>query len=504
VNFPSGALSLAIPDNTPNGVNHTINVTGIPAGAVVSAARVTLNMTHTWAGDIVFVLRAPNGQIINLDWYLSGTGGAGPTTGFTNTVISSTGTALLSSGGNPYTGTFRADLAAGAAGFPPGPNGFLPTTNLWSALWGGTPNPPNGGWTLAMYDGGPADLGVLTSWTLTLDYTAPAFATGIWTATPSSPNTMFTDPAATVPYTGTPVTTIYVNPTVSTVYSVVVTTSTPCTSAPLNVAVNVVNPVSNVVNPTNQSACVDGSATFSVSASGGPISYQWQVSTNGGATYSNITGATSATLTLNNVTQTMHNNLYRVVLSAPPCAGTTTTASATLTVNPLPLVTLSANPTAVKPGTSTTIAVSSTPAGATYSWTFNGQPLTGVTGSSYVATVDGIGSYTVTVTDVNGCVNTSSPFTITGLQDSRLFIYPNPAPDGMFQVRLFSGINFDYRRVNIYNSAGVKVAYREFPTTGPWEKMEFNLSNQASGVYIVEVVDRYDTKLASGKVVIQR
>jgi hypothetical protein len=200
----------------------------------------------------------------------------------------------------------------------------------------------------------------------------------------------------------------------------------------------------------------------------------------------------------------MHNNLYRVVLSAPPCAGTTTTASATLTVNPLPLVTLSANPTAVKPGTSTTIAVSSTPAGATYSWTFNGQPLTGVTGSSYVATVDGIGSYTVTVTDVNGCVNTSSPFTITGLQDSRLFIYPNPAPDGMFQVRLFSGINFDYRRVNIYNSAGVKVAYREFPTSGPWEKMEFNLSNQASGVYIVEVVDRYDTKLASGKVVIQR
>jgi subtilisin-like proprotein convertase family protein/N-acetylneuraminic acid mutarotase len=505
LNFPSGALSLAVPDNTDNGVSHTVNVSGVPAGAVVGAARVTLNMTHTWVGDMVFVLRAPNGQILNLDFYLNSTGGAGVTTGFTNTVISSTGTTTLNLGSNPYTGTFRADAATGLPfGLPSGPAGFAPTTASWSALYNVPVSQINGGWTLAMYDGGPGDLGVLTSWTLTLEYTAPAFATGIWTSNPSSPNTMFTDPAATVPYTGTSVTTIYVKPTVNTVYSVVVTTPTPCTSGPTNVPVNVVNPVSNVVNPTNKSVCVGGNTSFSVSASGGPINYQWQVSTNAGATYTNIAGATSSTLTLNNVTQSMHNNLYRVVMSAPPCAGTTTTPAATLTVNPLPTVLLSANPTAVKPGTSTTIMVNSTPAGATYSWTFNGQPLSGVTGSSYVANVDGIGTYTVTVTDVNGCVSTSSPFTITGQQDSRLFIYPNPAPDGMFQVRLFSGINFDYRKVNIYNAAGVRVAHKEFPTSGPWEKMEFNLSNQASGVYMVEVVDRYDTKLASGKVVIQR
>jgi hypothetical protein len=317
---------------------------------------------------------------------------------------------------------------------------------------------------------------------------------------------MFTDPAATIPYVaGSQASTIYVNPTVNTVYSVVYSTTTPpCTSPPTNIPVNVVQPITGVVNPANRSVCVGSSTTFSVTANGGPISYQWQVSTNAGASYSNITGATSSTLTLNNVTQNMHNNLYRVVMSAPPCAGTITTPAATLTVNPLPTVLLSANPSAIKPGVTTTINVNSTPAGATYSWTFNGQPLTGVTGSSYVANVDGIGTYTVTVTDVNGCVNTSSAFTITGQQDSRLFIYPNPAPDGMFQVRLYSGINFDYRKVNIYNAAGARVAHREFPTVGPWQKMEFNLSNQASGVYMVEVVDRYDTKLASGKVVIQR
>ena len=495
---------LAIPDATPAGVFSTIPVAGIPAGAIITNITVTLNITHTWVGDLEINLIAPNGSNMNLIGELDNGTGSNSTDDFVDTRISSTSNTPLSGAPAPRTGTFAADRLQGygpSGAFQTQPNGMP-----WSLMT----SIANGNWQLGLSDWFAFDIGTLQNWTINITYGAPA--AGVWSVAPSSPNpspnTMFTDPAATVPYTGTLESTIYVNPTANTIYQVVFSTSTPCTSPPTNIPVNVVNPVSAVVDPTNQSVCVGGDVSFTVSAAGGPISYQWQVSTNGGASYSNITGATSATLNLTGVTQSMHNNLYRVQLSAPPCAGTTTSAAATLTVNPLPTVLLSASPTAVKPGVTTTITVSSTPAGATYSWTFNGNPLevngVPVTGSSYVANVDGIGTYTVTVTDVNGCTSTSSPFAITGQQDDRLFIYPNPAPDGQFQVRLFSGINFDYRKVNIYNSSGHRIVSREFPTSGPWQKMEFNLGNAASGVYIVEVLDRYDTKLATGKVVIQR
>lgn len=335
-------------------------------------------------------------------------------------------------------------------------------------------------------------------------YTAGAIAEGIWTANPATPNTMFTNSAGTIPYTGAPANTIYVMPTVNTVYSVQFNTTTPCVSAVASIPVNVVNPVSNVVPPQNRSVCVGGTATFTTSASGGPLSYQWQVSTNNGVSYSNISGATNSTLTLTNVTQSMHNNLYRCVISAPPCAGSVTTSAATLTVNPLPNVLLSSTYAGLMPGMTTTITASSTPAGATYSWTFNGAPLAGATTNSVVADVDGIGTYTATVTDVNGCVNTSSPFTITALHSPRLFIYPNPAPDGKFQVRLYSGINFDYRKINIYSTSGQRVWHKDVNTSAPWQRINIDLSHLPGGTYLVEVIDRYDTKNVVGKVVIGR
>ena len=337
-------------------------------------------------------------------------------------------------------------------------------------------------------------------------YTAGAQAMGTWTANPATPNTMFTDALGTVAYTGTPANSIYVKPTVNTVYTVVFNSATPCTSAPTNIPVNVVDPVTAVVNPANKSVCVNGTTSFTVGASGGPIAYQWQVSTNSGISYSNVSsGGTSAVLTLSNVTQAMHNYLYRVTLTAAPCSGTITTPSAILTVNPLPAITLSASPyTSLRPQLSTTISAASTPAGSTYSWTFNGAPITGATGSSVIANVDGIGTYTATVTDVNGCVNVSSPFAITGMYDGRLFIYPNPAPNGQFQVRLYSSINFDYRNISIYNSIGECIYRKKVATTGPWDRMNVDLGHIGAGVYIVVVSDAYHTKRAVGKLIVQR
>lgn len=331
-------------------------------------------------------------------------------------------------------------------------------------------------------------------------------AQGIWTG---PAGTMWTNSTATVAYTGTPATTIYVNPTVNSNYQVSFTTSTPCTSATTTVPISVTNPVSAVVAPTNKSVCVGGNTSFSVSASGGPLTYQWQVSTDGGVTYTNIAGAagTSATLNLTAVTQVMNNNLYRCVITASPC-GSVTTASGKLTVNPLPVVTIAANTLQLVPGGTATFTASSTPAAlnaTSYSWTLNGSTIAGANTNTVTSNIDGLGTYQATVTDVNGCVNKSNILTLGAQASDRLWIYPNPN-NGQFQVRLYyNGAQAERRIVRIYTTGGQLVAQKEFDmvtTTSPYMRMDFDLSRMSAATYVVKVVDAHAKVITSGLVVV--
>lgn len=75
-------------------------------------------------------------------------------------------------------------------------------------------------------------------------------------------------------------------------------------------------PPTNILSqPADATVCAGGTAGFSVTANGGTLTYQWQVSTNGGANYSDIPGETSSTLTIPNVTAAMNGNLYRCVVN---------------------------------------------------------------------------------------------------------------------------------------------------------------------------------------------
>ena len=102
--------------------------------------------------------------------------------------------------------------------------------------------------------------------------------------------------------------------------------------------------------PQPQQACEGGEATFTSKAAlkspyVGDITYQWQSSTDNGATFADIAGAKGttsqgvATLTLSALTVAQHNNLYRVVYTytntAMLCniAITKTSTTATLTLN---------------------------------------------------------------------------------------------------------------------------------------------------------------------------
>lgn len=64
--------------------------------------------------------------------------------------------------------------------------------------------------------------------------------------------------------------------------------------------------------PSDDYVCSGQTASFTVYATGAE-SYQWQRSTNGGASYSNISGETSATLTLP-YSSTYNNNLFKCIL----------------------------------------------------------------------------------------------------------------------------------------------------------------------------------------------
>lgn len=75
-------------------------------------------------------------------------------------------------------------------------------------------------------------------------------------------------------------------------------------------------------------------ATFSVTAAGqATLQYQWQRQTASGTTWTNIAGATSASLALTGLTTAANGNKYRVRISSTGGAVTVISNSATLTVD---------------------------------------------------------------------------------------------------------------------------------------------------------------------------
>jgi hypothetical protein len=90
--------------------------------------------------------------------------------------------------------------------------------------------------------------------------------------------------------------------------------------------------------PASQTVCAGSTAIFTVVASlngGTGPTYQWQRSTNGGSSWSSLSGQTAATLTLTSVTTSMNGYQYRIVVKCGTgcsCSSGTTSNAATLTV----------------------------------------------------------------------------------------------------------------------------------------------------------------------------
>ena len=86
-----------------------------------------------------------------------------------------------------------------------------------------------------------------------------------------------------------------------------------------------------ITNPNSQTVNAGQSVTFTAAANGNPaVTVQWQVSTDGGKTFTNISGAASTTLTIGTTTKSLSGYHYRAVFKNS--LGSATTADAILTV----------------------------------------------------------------------------------------------------------------------------------------------------------------------------
>ncbi|HAQ18889.1 MAG TPA: hypothetical protein DCR40_06590, partial [Prolixibacteraceae bacterium] len=153
-----------------------------------------------------------------------------------------------------------------------------------------------------------------------------------------------------------------VKPLLTTIYTVVETNSASNCQNTNSVTVSLYTAPDIKTQPADQTVCIDESVSFGVTASGADLTYQWRKGTlaltNGG----NISGATSAMLTINHVNVSDAASNYNVLI-AGACSAFETSKNVTLTVNKVPSIS-----TSVCVGSSVNFSASSTGAGVTYQW----------------------------------------------------------------------------------------------------------------------------------------
>ena len=202
----------------------------------------------------------------------------------------------------------------------------------------------------------------------------------------------------------------------STRYRVVVSNSlgsVTSSAARLTVTPVVVGPAITM-QPADQTVTVPATATFTVTATGTALSYQWQMSSDGGVTFNPVVGGPSApSLVVTNTILAQSGQRYRVVVSNS--AGSVTSSSALLTVLAAPIApafTTQPLSQTILAGAAVnfTVVATGTPV-PTIQWRINGANLVdGVQASGVCAgaTVAGVGTASLTLTAVplacNGAV----------------------------------------------------------------------------------------------------
>ena len=226
-----------------------------------------------------------------------------------------------------------------------------------------------------------------------------------WTDVPGASAATLQLPATTLGQNGLQVRVVVSNSVGSVTSSAVLLTVTPAPAAP-----------AFTLQPLPASVTAPASATFSVIAAGTPVpSYQWQRSSDAGATWTAIAGATTPSYTTSALSLADSGLRFRVVASNS--AGTATSDAATLTVSAAavaPIITTQPADVSVAAGqtASWSVAASGSPT-PSFQWQLSTDGgasfanINGATGSSYslaTAAADNGRRVRVVVTNVQGTV----------------------------------------------------------------------------------------------------
>lgn len=113
------------------------------------------------------------------------------------------------------------------------------------------------------------------------------------------------------------------------------------TTCSITRVITIIATPSITTNPLNSTIIVGANTSFTVAASNSPTSYTWQVSTNGGSTWTTVTNggvytnATTATLNITGATIGMNGYLYRAS-ATNTCGSSSNSSNATLNVEYCP------------------------------------------------------------------------------------------------------------------------------------------------------------------------
>lgn len=209
--------------------------------------------------------------------------------------------------------------------------------------------------------------------------------------------------------------------------------------------------------------CID----FFDQSTNNPSSWLWQ-----------FPGGNPSSSTQTNPADICYNEpgTYDVTLITTTTGGyDTLTLSNYLTVSPTP-------PTPVITKTNNTLT--SSPA-YSYQWQLNATDIPGATNQSYETQQTGF--YTVIISDVNGCKNSSTLYVgIDEVYDQNILVYPNPS-NGNFIIELMNAQSSDEISLTLINTLGQKFySSLEKRSSADW-KQEIYLNTVPAGVYFIEI-----------------
>ncbi len=318
-------------------------------------------------------------------------------------------------------------------------------------------------------------------------------------ANSTSPNITFTGANGTAPYTFTYNINGGSNRTVTTTAGNSVTVAAPTTTAgtfaynlvsvadvncgqvQTGTATIIIRPLPVATIAGTASVCINTAApTITFTGSAGTAPYTFTYTINGGANRTVTTSSNIATVSApSNVTGTF---TYALVNVADAFAAQSQTGTAVVTINALPVITLSKN--SVSPVVSKGTPVILTAAGGTtYTWTPSTDILNGQGTATLMVRPRQTTTYTVTVTNASGCTSNQS-ITVTVEEDFKIKPINILTPNGDGKNDKFVIENIDYypnNTLKIFDRAG-RVVFSKKGYANEWDGT-YNGTALASDTY---------------------